>query len=240
MELTTYIFLSVAAFIPAIFYMLYIIAFDSEKPEPPKALIAAAVVGVAMAAAVTMIGVMFVDVHIGAILPLKDSLTMGFLGLAVPAELTKWVSLLAFLTLNKYYDEYIDGIVYSVCLAMGFAGVWSVWFVSILFGAQPIEVWEMCLFIIIVLMPIHLAAGSMMGYFLALARTKHKIRNYLLSLILPTIISGALCTMVIIIGARWEYYFVAGILFSLLSMIFYTQTFRLLELDGVKTASKKK
>ena len=38
--------------------------------------------------------------------------------------------------------------------------------------------------------------------------------------------------MVLIIGNHWEYYFIAGILFSILAMIFYTQAFRLLEMDS--------
>ena len=240
MQPTTYILLYVAAFIPAIFYMLYIIAFDSKKPEPPLALIVAAVVGLAVALGITHFDLLppIADAQ-GRVVPiLWERIAAGSLSLAVPAELTKWVALLVFLALNKYYDEYIDGIVYAVCLAMGFAGVWSVWFVTEVFDVLTIGLWETCLFIIFVVIPIHLASSSMMGYFLALARTRHKFRNYLCSLLLPIIIDGILCSMVLMIGSHWEYYFVAGFLFSLLSMIFYKQAYRLLEMDGVRVNSK--
>ena len=49
---TTTLILFVAAFVPAAFYMLYIIAFDDDKPEPPLALLMGALVGIGAAFAV--------------------------------------------------------------------------------------------------------------------------------------------------------------------------------------------
>ena len=115
---------------------------------------------------------------------------------------------------------------------MGFAGLWSVWFLTDVMGTNALTLLEMILFLIFILVPIQLAAGTMMGYFFALAREKHRLRNFLLSLLLPILIDGVLCSMVLIIGNHWEYYFIAGILFSILAMIFYTQAFRLLEMDS--------
>lgn len=228
---TTTLILLVAAFVPAAFYMLYIIAFDDDKPEPPLALLMGALVGIGAAFAVKYVWPS-AGTQVGTTPSWQEGITTGFLGLAVPAEIVKWIALFIFLSLNRFYDEYIDGIVYSVCLAMGFAGLWSVWFLTDVMGTNALTLLEMILFLIFILVPIQLAAGTMMGYFFALARETHRLRNFLLSLLLPILIEGVLCSMVLIIGNHWEYYFIAGILFSILAMIFYTQAFRLLEMDS--------
>ena len=50
-----YVLLALIAFCPAIFYMLYIIAFDHRKPEPFKALVISALLGIVVAMPVVLI-----------------------------------------------------------------------------------------------------------------------------------------------------------------------------------------
>lgn len=230
---STIFILTGTAVISAIFYMFYVIMKDSLKPEPWPMLIAAAVVGIVAALAVCLTGwgrpiegLQVLEAH-----SLTESLFIGFLGLAIPAEVVKWIALFIFLSLNKYYDEYLDGMVYAVCLAMGFAGVWSIWFMTSSSDLSSLAMVVQCLFIIFILVPIHLAASSQMGYFFALARRRHKIRNLLLALLLPILINGLLCTLLLALGNRGAYYFILGILYPILSMAFHTQLFRLLKMD---------
>ena len=46
---------------------------------------------------------------------------LAFLGAAIPEETAKLFCLWLFLRHNKYFDERMDGIVYAVCIGMGFA-----------------------------------------------------------------------------------------------------------------------
>ena len=235
MEQTTLI-LFIAAFIPAVFYVLYIEMVDSHKPEPRTMLIAAVAIGVLAALAITKLKLPMVPegVPIREAHSLTESFSIGFLGLAIPAEVAKWLALFIFLSLNKFYDEYLDGMVYSVCLAMGFAGIWSVWFMTDCIDSTSFEMTEKCIFIILILVPIHLAAGSMMGYFFALAKGIHKIKNYVMALLVPILISGSLCSLFFMLGGHESYYVIVGILFTVLSMLFFTMLFRLLKKDGIK------
>lgn len=232
----TYIVLALAAIIPAAFYIFYIVAFDNRKLEPLKVLILTALIGMVAASLIIWPGIplSMEKAQMAESHSWKDSLNIGFLGLAVPAELTKWLFLSVFLFLNKYYDEYIDGIVYSVCLAMGFAGVWCVWYMSEFASAPALELMEKGLLIFFILVPLHAIASTFMGYFVALARSKHRVRNYLSALLSAIVIDGLLCSLIAIIGNQWKYYFIVAIIFSVLAMVAYTQIYHLLRLDRVK------
>ena len=229
--------MALAAIIPAAFYILYIMAFDHHKPEPLKVLFLSALLGAVAACVVILTGLpqSLADSQMAESHGWKDSLYIGFLGLALPAELTKWLFLCVFLSLNKYYDEYFDGIVYSVCLSMGFAGVWCVWYMSDVAAIPSLSFFESTGLIFFILVPIHLMASVVMGYFLALERRKRRIVNHLYALFCPILIDGVLCSLVAVIGNRWEYYFFMAIVFSVLGMLAYSQIFHLLRLDGVSS-----
>lgn len=228
-----YALLFIVAFCPAIFYMLYIIAFDHRKPEPFKALVIAALLGIVTAVVVTWT----IDVSMFYIVDgrcVKDSLVLGIFKLALPSEITKWLVLCVFLSLNKFYDEYIDGIVYSVCLSMGFAGILGAWIMTSYLDESFATMLEISAITIFVLIPIHFISGTIMGYYLGLARKRSKIKNHELALFLPILINGILTSTVVMIGHHWEYYFVVGVALTVSAMVVYTQIYRLLNLDGNK------
>lgn len=235
MEPMSYIPLIIAAFVPAALYMLYVISFDRRQPEPALALVSSTVVGMIAGFAVTRMGLSqgLGDSLATAVHNLKESAAVGFLRLAVPAEITKWFTLFIFLSLNRYFDEYVDGIVYSTCLAMGFAGVWGVWFCSDVIAPLLPSLVEQAVFLFLILVPIHLASGTMMGYFFGLVRDrKHKLLNSLKALFLAILVDGLLCSLVFFIGNNWTYYFIMGILLAILSMVFYIQVYHLLDKDA--------
>ena len=165
---------------------------------------------------------------------IESRLTTGFLRLALPSEIAKWLVLCVFLSLNRFYDEYVDGIVYSVCLSMGYAGVFGAWFLTSYidesFAASSVR----SIITVIVLIPLHVISGTVMGYFLGLARKGSKIRNHALALFLPILIDGMLCSMVLMICPHEWYYFAVGIILTILAMVVFTQIFHLLKLDGEK------
>jgi Kef-type K+ transport system membrane component KefB len=74
-------------------------------------------------------------------------------------------------------------------------------------------------------------SGSSMGYFLALARKRYKVVNYLGALATAIVIDGAVCTMLVMMGGEWGYYLIVGIVLTALSLAFYAQINHLLRLD---------
>ena len=50
-----------------------------------------------------------------------DAVRQAFFGAAIPEETAKLFCLWLFLRKNPYFDERMDGIVYAVCVGMGFA-----------------------------------------------------------------------------------------------------------------------
>ena len=233
-----YVLLALIAFCPAIFYMLYIIAFDHRKPEPFKALVISALLGIVVAMPVVLIlDASVVRIEEGR--SFMESFIVGFFKLALPSEVAKWLVLCVFLSLNRFYDEYIDGIVYSVCLAMGYAGIFGVWFLYGFLDESFATLLEMSAIMIFVLVPIHFISGTIMGYYLGLARKRRKIQNHVFALFLPILINGMLSSIVTMIGNHWEYYFILAVILTVLAMVVYTQIFHLLELDGVKRGEYK-
>ena len=226
-----YVLLAFIAYCPAIFYMLYIIAFDHRKPEPPRALLISAFWDIITAMVVVSLYMDNSVAHVADGHNFKDSLTIGFLKLALPSEIAKWLVLCVFLSLNRFYDEYIDGIVYSVCLSMGYAGILGAWIMACYLDESFTTLLEMGAITIFVLIPIHFISGTIMGYYLGLARKRKKIQNHVLALFLPILINGMLGSIVLMIGNHWEYYFVVGVVFTILAMVIYTQIYHLLELD---------
>ena len=231
-----YVLLALVALLPAIFFIVYITAFDSHKPEPQKAIVISALLGGVAAAAFVWFGAPY---NWGIMQPeascdWKECLEMSFLRVTIPAEIVKWTVLCIFFTLNKYYDEYVDGIVYSVCLSMGYAGIWGACLLFNFIGDPFGSFIERCIITALVLIPLHFLTGTVMGYFLALARGSHKIRNHALALFFPILIGGIIFFTAIMMSNLWWACFLLGIVLAFLATIVYSQIFRLLDMDGVK------
>ena len=121
---------------------------------------------------------------------------------------------------------------------MGYAGIFGVGFLLSYLGESFATLLEISAITVFVLIPIHFISGTIMGYYLGLARERYKIQNHLLALILPILINGLLSSIVLMIGHHWKYYFFMGVILTVLAMVVYTQIFHLLELDKVKAKSK--
>mgnify|MGYP006391493201 CR=1 FL=1 len=51
------------------------------------------------------------------------SVSTAFFGAAIPEEIAKFFMLWLLLRKNPYFDEKMDGIVYAVCVSLGFAAL---------------------------------------------------------------------------------------------------------------------
>ena len=85
---------------------------------------------------------------------------------AVPEELLKFFFLWLLVRNNRYFNEYVDGIVYAVCIGMGFAG-----FENIGYLLNNYESWAAVGVVrAISAVPMHFFFAVIMGYYYALSK----------------------------------------------------------------------
>ena len=120
-----------AALLPAILLWLYIWKKDPQK-EPTSRLLKATLWGVLIS-----VPIVLVEMGIGAVLlgvgveptTLFGTTADAFLVAALPEESFKLLALWLVLRKNPYFDEHFDGIVYAVCVGLGFAAIENVLYV---------------------------------------------------------------------------------------------------------------
>lgn len=118
-----------AAIAPVVVLLWQILKRDSANPEPPKMLMKAFFYGM-VSTVVTFIFLPITEM-IGDITMLDDNplalaFKQAFFSAALPEEGAKLLMLWLLLRNNPYFDERFDGIVYAVCVGMGFAAVENV------------------------------------------------------------------------------------------------------------------
>lgn len=118
-----------AAFLPVIFLWLYIWKQDSQ-PEPTKWLVKASLLGIGI-----FIPLVFIEQILQLFLfgyeeptTLFGTTIKAFCVAALPEEVFKLLALWLILRKNPYFDEHFDGIVYAVCVGLGFAAIENVFY----------------------------------------------------------------------------------------------------------------
>ena len=114
------------AILPSLVLVFYIFRKDRLHPEPPKQLMKAFTWGVVagILAMGTSAFLMSLGLHSGS--PeesFSTNLSLAFWGAGFPEELCKLLVLWLFLRRCADFDEHVDGIVYAVCVGMGFAAL---------------------------------------------------------------------------------------------------------------------
>lgn len=160
-----------SALAPVAVALWYIFKKDCAQPEPTKWLAKAFWYGVLSA----LLSFVF-STPLGAIFGLEldaevypsifDAFADAFLLAAIPEELAKLIMLWVLLRKNPHFDEKFDGIVYGVCIGMGFAGIENVMY---LVGGMEDGSWigmgiSRALFSI----PGHFLFAVLMGYYYSL------------------------------------------------------------------------
>lgn len=106
---------------------------------------------------------------------LLQSLVLAFGALAFTEELTKFLLLLLLAFPHKFFNEPLDGIVYAVLIAMGFA-TWENVAYADRFG------WPTVIVRALTAVPAHLSFAIVQGYFAGLAKFDAERRTRLLAL----------------------------------------------------------
>lgn len=173
-----------AAIAPAIVLVMIMIRKDN-RPEPNKWLWAAVGLGVLICP------VLFLLAFLGWPVIETDSLWTAFLTsfvtAAIPEECLKFMALLILARCCKHFDEYFDGIVYAVCIGMGFAGLENIMYVI------GYEEWiYVSITRALLSVPMHYFFAIIMGTFFSLGWFDKRNRKVYFSaaLLLPIIVHG--------------------------------------------------
>lgn len=223
-----------AAVAPAIVLAIIMIRKD-KRPEPVGWLLAAVGLGVLVGPAVLLLSYLGLpdiptDTFMGALLS-------SFISAAIPEECLKFIALYLLVKWCRHFDEMFDGIVYAVCIGMGFAGLENILY---LFGAED-EWISVGISRALLSVPMHYFFAIIMGAFFSLGWFDKKNRKVYMTaaLILPIIVHGAYDTLCFSMGLDEDFSFyilIAFILgFKYIRRYVKSLTNSMLQLDGVKS-----
>ncbi|MCQ2334659.1 MAG: PrsW family glutamic-type intramembrane protease [Paludibacteraceae bacterium] len=163
--------LLVAALLPAFLLIFYICYKDRIQAEPTRLLVRGFVYGVVSCLPASFLEVMFSGVFAG-------SAASEALSPALIEEICKFFFIYLLVRNNPYFDEHFDGIVYAVCVGVGFEATENLLY----FINDPSCITARTL------LPGHFLFAVLMGYYLSRAKfttgnTRRK--NALLMLLVP-------------------------------------------------------
>ncbi len=179
-----------AALLPVLILAFFILRKDKEKPEPAGQLLKSFGLGVlsvipALLLAQLLAGVGLVPEQMGSV---WEALLSSFCGAAIPEESAKLFMLWLVLRRNPYFDEKVDGIVYAVCVSLGFAAAENV-----LYLVEHAEHYmQVGMARALFAVPGHFCDGVFMGYYYSLARfgSRAPLRHRLSILAAPLLAHG--------------------------------------------------
>lgn len=185
--MSTLIILAAALF-PAILLLLYIWKKDPQ-PEPTSQLIKAVSWGMAICIPVALLEMLIQTLLTNAGV---DSSTLvgttidAFVVAALPEETFKLLVLWLVLRKNPYFDEHFDGIVYAVCVGLGFAALENVLYV---FNEEN---WlSVAIARALLAVPGHYAFAVLMGYYYSVYHfVEHSPRIAACILLAPIVAHG--------------------------------------------------
>lgn len=180
----------IAALLPVALLLLYIYRKDKSSPEPAGQLIKAFFFGILSVPLSLCVSVPLgmAGLYVDEPVTFLECLGTSFLGAAVPEEVAKLFMLWLLLRRNRYFDEKMDGIVYAVCVSMGFAALENIIYLFSNYDDYISVGISRALFAV----PGHFAFGVLMGYYYSMVRFYPAApRKYRLMLIaVPVLVHG--------------------------------------------------
>lgn len=188
------------ALLPIVILIYYIYHKDKKSPEPTGQLVKAFLFGVlsvplsfCMSIPLRQIGAYPAEAT-----TISESISTAFFGAAIPEEIAKFFMLWLFLRKNRYFDEKMDGIVYAVCVSLGFAAL-----ENIMYLFSNVETFlSVGIARAIFAVPGHFCFGILMGYYYSFAKFYPKApeKNKVLILVAPIIVHGLYDSILFIIN----------------------------------------
>ena len=188
------------ALLPIAILVYYIYHKDMNSPEPAGQLIKAFFYGILSVPLSLCISIPLgaMGVYPAEATDILGSISTAFFGAAIPEEIAKLFVLWLVLRKNPYFDESMDGIVYAVCVSLGFAALENVMYLFSNAEAYLSVGVARAIFAV----PGHFCFGILMGYYYSLAKfyPKSATKNRALVLVAPIIAHGLYDSILFIIG----------------------------------------
>ena len=182
------IVLFLAAVLPAVLLFLYIYRQD-RIPEPTPWLWRAVLYGVLICIPVSYVEMLINGWLFGSgeATTLFGSTVEAFFVAALPEEAFKLFALWLILRRNPYFDEHFDGIVYAVCVGLGFAALENVMYIF-----MYSDEWQsVALSRALLAVPGHYAFAVLMGYYYSLYHfVERSLFNKVAILLVPVLAHG--------------------------------------------------
>lgn len=188
------------ALLPVAILVYYIYHKDKESPEPTGQLVKAFFYGVLSAFVSLGISVPLglIGLYSNEPTTILGSIGTAFFGAAIPEEVAKFFMLWLFLRKNPYFDEKMDGIVYAVCVSLGFAALENIMYLF----TNADSYLSVGIVRAIFAVPGHFCFGILMGYYYSPAKFYPKTpkKNKALILAAPIIVHGLYDSILFIIN----------------------------------------
>lgn len=188
------------ALLPVVILVYYIYHKDKKSLEPTGQLVKAFLWGIlsiplsfCISIPLGLIGVYSVEAT-----SILGSISTAFLGAAIPEETAKFIMLWLLLRKNRYFDEKMDGIVYAVCVSLGFAALENIMYLF----SNAESYLSVGIARAIFAVPGHFCFGILMGYYYSLAKFYPKTpkKNKALILVAPILVHGVYDSILFIIN----------------------------------------
>lgn len=197
--MNNYIILLIAL-LPVVILVYYIYHKDKKSPEPTGQLVKAFLFGILSVPVSFCLSIPFGIIGLYPIeaTSILGSISTAFFGAAIPEEIAKFFMLWLLLRKNPYFDEKMDGIVYAVCVSLGFAALENIMY---LFSNEEAYL-SVGIARAIFAVPGHFCFGILMGYYYSLAKFYPKTpkKNKVLILVAPIIVHGLYDSILFIIN----------------------------------------
>ena len=188
------------ALLPIVILVYYIYHKDKKLPEPTGQLVKAFLFGILSVPVSFCLSIPFGIIGLYPIeaTSILGSISTAFFGAAIPEEIAKLFMLWLLLRKNRYFDEKMDGIVYAVCVSLGFAALENIMYLF----SNAESYLSVGIARAIFAVPGHFCFGIMMGYYYSLAKFYPQApkKNKALILVAPIIVHGLYDSILFIIN----------------------------------------
>lgn len=191
-----------SAVLPGFLLLAFILWTDRKNSEPWQLIVKGVVCGFISLGFLRLLWRYLPDYF--AYVAVRDTIIekvrCAFLCAAIPEEIAKLFMLWVVVSRNTFYDEPRDGIVYAVCVGLGFATLENIGYVS------GYENWgEVALARAILSVPAHYLCAVLMGYYYANARfwPSRGLKRFwqlIRILLIPVLIHGTFDSMAFVIS----------------------------------------
>ncbi|MHC4399897.1 MAG: PrsW family glutamic-type intramembrane protease [Planctomycetota bacterium] len=155
-------FTGLCALLPSLLLVYYFYVRDVYR-EPGDVLVRTFLLGVVSFLPVVAMGYALLWLGQGIRDPLMTGLYMGFVCVALPEELFKFLVVTLYCARHPAFDEPMDGVVYGATAALGFATLENVLYVI---GSG----WPVALTRAFTAVPMHASLGAILGYYVGQAK----------------------------------------------------------------------